>query len=53
MEGYEHVRLCSVDLTSGDDTPPDSIDMLDVVWCVQAVFGTGKKKKSNLGHPVS
>jgi hypothetical protein len=30
-----------VDLTSGDDTPPDSIDMLDVVWCVQAVFGTG------------
>jgi hypothetical protein len=43
LEGYERVRFCSVDLTSGDDTPPDSIDMLGVKWCVQAVFGTGGK----------
>ena len=45
----------SVDLTSGDYTPPDSNNMLDLVWCVKAVFGTGvkKPKKVNLGHPVS
>ena len=35
-EGYEHVSFCSVDLTSGDDTPPDSNDMLDVAWCLGA-----------------
>ena len=44
-----------MDLKSGDYTPPDSNNMLDVVLCVEAVFGTGvkKQKKSNLIHNVT